>query len=268
MNNIIFGVYDGYPSLKTANGGLYYFMKSLRKYNSECKVVVVCQGYNVNDELRNFANEMNFEIYTDFYLEYEMMFFRFLIYKKYLDERSQIYDKVLCSDMNDVIFQGDPFGIQFEEDIYCALERGLLHDCELNNKWILEFDYFCNHYEGNKFFPGINPNKYVNNHIVCAGTVLGTYSGIKKFLDFYKAAMSHDIMFVDQGILNVYVYNFLDYKQMNHYTKSRILTLHSLSFESLKLDETGQIINDNGEKYSIIHQINRCNLPFMLGLVE
>ena len=38
-------------------------------------------------------------------------------------------------------------------------------------------------------------------------------------------------------------------------------------FEKI-LDDNKNIINENGEKYSIIHQINRCNLPFMLRLVE
>ena len=33
MNNIIFGLYAGYKSLTTTNGGILYFMKSLRKYN-------------------------------------------------------------------------------------------------------------------------------------------------------------------------------------------------------------------------------------------
>jgi hypothetical protein len=267
MNNIIFGVYDGYSSLKTPNGGLYYFMKSLRKYNKECKVVVICQSYNVNDELRNFAGEMNFEIYTEFYLEFQMIFYRFLIYKKYLDDCGQKYDKLLLSDMNDVIFQGDPFEIHFEEEMYCALEQGLVHDCDLNYGWVYEFYAFCNHYEDNRFFPEINPNAYINNYIVCAGTILGTFTGVKKFLEFYKSAMSHNVIFVDQGVLNVYVYNYAESKNMTHYTKSRILTLHAISFESLKLDESGSIVNDNGEKYNIIHQINRCNLPFMLSLV-
>ena len=43
MNNIILGVYDGYNSLKTSKGGIYYFLKSLRKYNSDCKVVIICE---------------------------------------------------------------------------------------------------------------------------------------------------------------------------------------------------------------------------------
>jgi len=70
----------------------------------------------------------------------------------------------------------------------------------------------------------------------------------------------------DQGLLNVYVYNFLSSKKCIKYTEGKILTLDRISFDTLNI-QNNSIVNNNGEKYSIIHQINRCNLPFMLSLV-
>ena len=66
----------------------------------------------------------------------------------------------------------------------------------------------------------------------------------------------------------MYVYNFLNSKKCLEHKESKILTLDRVIFETLNLDSNNNIINNNGEKYSIIHQINRCNLSFMLNLVE
>ena len=73
-----------------------------------------------------------------------------------------------------------------------------------------------------------------------------------------------------QGLLNYYVYNdntFLKSVSIKPFTESKILTLDNVAFESLDKNENQNIVNKNGEKYSIIHQINRCNFNFMLNLV-
>jgi hypothetical protein len=259
MNNIIFGVYNGYNSLKTSNGGIYYFLKSLRKYNSQCKVVIICEQNNIFEDLVTFSNEMNFEIYSNFATKYNMMYYRFELYNDYLKDKNQ-FDKVLLTDINDVIFQEDPFSINFTEELYCALEQSILSDnnnssSNMNMDWIKQ----CRHLAENNF------DNYKHKHIVCAGTILGSYHGIIKYLDFYKNIQNNKIV-NDQGILNVYVYNYLSSKKCLEFQESKILTLDKISFERLNI-KNNSIVNNNGEKYSIIHQINRCNLPFMLNLV-
>ena len=263
MNCIVFGVYNGYTTLKTEKGGLYYFIKSLREYNQNSKVVIVCEKKNVFDDLVHFSKEMNFEIYSEFDLEFSMMSYRFLIYKKYLYESKEKFDKILLADTNDVIFQEDPFCIEFVDELYCALEDSILTDTSnwssnLNMSWIHECDHIYN-----------NMNNYINQNIVCAGTILGTYQGINKYLDFYENVQKKKQV-NDQGVYNIYIHNYLFSKKMLQYKKSKILTLDRISFDSLhvrKKDGKYCIVNEKGEKYSIIHQINRCNLPFMLSLV-
>lgn len=262
MTNIIFGVYSGYNTLKTMSGGIYYFLKSLRKYNNNCKIVIICEKDKLFDELIHFSNQMDFEIYSDFTIQYKIMYYRFEIYRKYLHETNVIFDKILLSDINDVIFQEDPFAIHFTEELYCALEKSVLSDATnssslLNMHWIDE----C------KFLSENNYENYKNKNIVCAGTILGNYRGIIKFLDFYKNVQSIKIV-NDQGLLNVYVYNYLSSKKCFQYKESKILTLDKIDFNKLDFNNNNNIINKNLEKYSIIHQINRCNLPFMLKLVE
>ena len=262
MNNIILGVYNGYKSLKTPKGGIYYFLKSLRKHNPTCKVVIVCEKQNLFDELIEFSKEMDFEIYSDFETKYWMMYYRFEIYNKYLTESNEKYKKVLLSDMNDVIFQEDPFSIDFSEDLYCALEGSIISDMDnhssmLNRRMIGE----CSH------LPENNNDIYNNAYVICAGTILGNYDGILKYLEYY-INVQRQKMVNDQGLLNVYVHNCLSSKKCLEYKYSKILTLDRIVFETLNIDENKNIINNNGEKYSIIHQIDRCNLSFMLSLVE
>ena len=275
MSNIIFGVYNGYTSLQTANGGIYYFMKSLRKYNKDCKVVIICEKQKIFNDLITFSKEMDFEIYSDFVLRYEMMYYRFEIYRNYLLKlqahqhetiEHTLINKVLMSDINDVIFQDDPFSINFSEDMYCALEQNVLSDntnssSTLNMRWINENHHLID-MRNNTYL-----NKYLNQYVVCAGTILCTFAGAMTYLEFYNKSMQRAIV-NDQGLLNVYVYNFLVSKQILEYKKSKILTLDKIDFNTLNIAPDGSIINDLGEKYIIIHQINRCNLPFMLQLVK
>ena len=69
MNNIIFGVFNGYNSLFTKKGGIYYFMKSLRKYNENCKIVIICEKKNIfNDLIR---------VYAQYAFRFQKMAFRF-----------------------------------------------------------------------------------------------------------------------------------------------------------------------------------------------
>ena len=201
---------------------------------------------------------MNFEIYSNFTTKYIMMYYRYELYNDYLKKNT--FNKVLLSDVNDVIFQEDPFSINFTEEMYCALEQSILSDNNngsslLNMRWINE----CNHLSENNY------NNYKDKYIVCAGTILGSYPGIIKYLEFYKYIQQSKIV-NDQGLLNVYVYNCLSSKNCLEFKESKILTLDRVNFETLNI-ENNSIVNNNGEKYSIIHQINRCNLPFMLSLV-
>jgi hypothetical protein len=91
-----------------------------------------------------------------------------------------------------------------------------------------------------------------------------------KYLDFFANIQKQKIV-NDQGLLNYFVYNDNTISKTvnkNLLSNSKILTLDNVSFESLDKDENKYIINKKGEKYSIIHQINRCNFNFMLSLVD
>jgi hypothetical protein len=87
-------------------------------------------------------------------------------------------------------------------------------------------------------------------------------------LEFYDAVQIYTEKVInDQGLLNAYVYTNLCSASLIPWQNSKILTLDNISFNKLKI-VNNSIVNENNEKYAIIHQINRCNLEFMLRLVE
>ena len=276
--NIIFGVYNGYNSLKTPKGGLYYFLTSLRKYNNTCRVVIICETTHIFQELKDFCDAMNCELYTDFNLQNrQMMFYRFAIYQKYLNESKLSFHKILLSDLNDVIFQDDPFIISFSEkqELYIAPEQNILSDRQnsssnLNSFWIRQCD---------SLLSDIDYQLFYNKPVICAGTILGTYQGITSYLKFYLKLQQHcNYTLNDQALLNIYLYQYLLIKlaqdkismtELLNYQNSRILTLDKVDFNTLNLDpNNGEILNKNGEKYIIIHQIDRCHQEYMIGLIK
>jgi hypothetical protein len=266
--NVIFGVYNGYNSLKTDKGGLYYFAKSLRKHNQDCKVIIICEKEKVFAELEEFCDEHNFYIYSNFTIKYDMMFYRFEIYYDIISKWF-IHDinKILFSDLDDVIFQGDPFSINFEEQIYCAAEKNIISDndnmsSKINRYWIDESFIIAEYYTEN----------FENQPVVCAGTILGKYKGILEYLKFFvkiqsKRPLENGVN--DQGLYNIYIYNYInvDFTRILPYNNSQILTLDGIAFDSLNIQDN-KILNEKGELYVILHQINRCNLDFMKSLVD
>lgn len=266
--NVIFGVYSGYNSVKTEKGGIYYFAKSLRKYNKDCKVVVLCERGKVFKELEDFCNDYNLEIYSDFVFQYDLLLHRFEIYHNILSKwADESIDKILLCDLDDIVFQGDPFSIEFEEPLYCAAEQNNFSDehnssSNLNKHWIRLSSSVADYY----------PHNFENRPVVCAGTILGKYDGIVECLKYYLGVQARRFGSQnanDQAIYNIFIYNHtsFSFKKILPYKESQILTLDNVAFESLNVQD-GKIKNNNDELYMILHQINRCNPEFMKSLAE
>lgn len=266
--NVIFGVYSGYSTLTTEKGGILYFAKSLRKYNQDCKVIVLCENGRVFRELAELCEAYNLEIYGNFNFSYDLMLQRYAIYHDILSRWSgERIDKVLLCDLDDVVFQGDPFSIEFSEQIYCAAEQNIFSDPHngssgLNRYWVEKTSAATDRYLGD----------VENKPVVCAGTILGTYAGIMKCLEFYvdlqrRRPGSRDVF--DQAFYNIYINNYTpaDFKKILPHTVSQILTLDNVNFDDLHIQD-GKIRNQVEELYVIVHQINRCNPEFMKSLAD
>jgi len=264
--DLIIGIFCNYGSnLKLQKGGLYYFLKSLRKVNNICKVKILCRQIDIVPELTSFCQLMNVELLPSipYHLQksHEFQIYRYFhIYNMLINDNIK-YDKILISDLVDVIFQENPFSFKIENGLYAAAEQNILSDTSnssslINMHWITQYNNL----------KGLNYENFDNKYVICCGTIIGFYENIIDYLKFYNSV---NLNFNnDQAVINIYIYNFNKHLIPVDYDKSKILTLDKINFDNLKLNEKGQIVNKNNELYSIIHQIDRCNLPYMLNLVE
>lgn len=269
MENIVIGCYDGFNSIKTNKGGLYVFLKSLRNYNKECKIIIICNKNKIYHELIKCCQYFNVELFKFDLNDYDfsnshrlpnpVQHGRYIIFSKILKNYHNI-NKVLLSDANDVIFQGDPFSIYFHTKFYCALEQNLLTDDKnssslVNKNWIMPFY----NYDINK----VN-NLYKNKFVICCGTILGYYNNIMEYLEFFN----NNRHINDQGIFNIYINDFCDSKTLLKYQESEIITLDKINYDLIKKDENNFLLNNNGKKYVIIHQIDRCGLNNLNSMIK
>lgn len=276
--DLVLGIYNGYSSIITSKGGIYFFLKSLRKHNKECKVIIFCETKHLTKDLELLCRQTNVELYTDFDLENVPIFescvqnikydtfvvlnqrYRYVLFNKMIKGLNIPINKILLSDTSDVIFQDDPFDIDTGNQLYCAAEKNILSD-EKNNSSLINMSWIT----GYSTLEGFDINKFNDKPVLCCGTIIGNYKSIVDYLDYYSKINEYSLC-NDQALLNVYVHNFNEGIKIYPYDESRILTLDRIVFDDLLKNEDGKIMNNKGEIYSIIHQIDRCNFPYMLSL--
>jgi len=141
--NIIMGIYDyGNAPIKSYKGGIYAFLKSLRIHNQTCEVVIVCNKKNESKALMNCLKEYN--AYTHNYdpdsIEYNCvpksrefkLYCRFKFISDFLENKN--YDNILLCDMNDIVFQDDPFTIKYDTEYIALVNYIISVETKLENR--------------------------------------------------------------------------------------------------------------------------------------
>jgi hypothetical protein len=289
QKNIVIGFYSGYDSLDTDKGGLRIFVESFRKYNKEDIIIVTLVLPIRCKELVEFCKKNNCIIEnTD--LSDVKTGNRWTSYKNILSSnmyRGYNINKILIMDMNDAMFQGNPFSINIYNKLYCACEKtkyifypndvnfqyNNYNSMQINTNWM----NICSISDNPIIFPPINPKnliennilneteeKIYNKYVICSGTILGNYESIIKLLNW-----GCDMLGPDQGLLNIYVYLINPDECLTiSLFDSEILTMDSVDFiKELKFNNEGKIINNKEQLYSICHQIDRgCHLNYFISL--
>jgi hypothetical protein len=263
-NQLVIGGYSyKNPQLKTNKGGIKIFIETLKKVNKDCCIIVICHINNKSNILEEFLNknEVNIIYHNFIELHYDDRFL--IIYKILLSFKN--FENILISDMNDVMFQNDPFIIE-NDKLYCPCEESNITDnnfCgKINMKWISQFYNLFK----------INTNlyeKYKNKKILCCGTIIGNYNSIIKYLSWYYNILTKKspIRIVGQGLFNIYCYqNEKDVFIINQ-KYGKILTCGNVKYNMIKTNSKGKLLNDNDEEYVIIHQMDRWGIE-KINLLE
>jgi hypothetical protein len=286
--NVVIGFYSGYTSLDTDKGGLRIFVESFRKYNKE-DIIIVSLVLPINcNELVEFCEKNNCIIEStelnDVKTGNRWKSYRDIFTSNKYNGLS--INKILIMDMNDAIFQENPFNINTNGKLYCACEKtsynfypndiykNNLNSMKINVNWM----NMCSNNDQPLITPQIECNNLVefnnlnlteqyiyNKYIICSGTILGEYNNVMNLLNW-----GCNMLGADQGLLNIYVYlinpNDCLVIPLND---SEILTMDSVEFNQLKFNDEGKIVNNNGQIYSICHQIDRgCNLQYFIDLCK
>ena len=273
--NVIIGIYDyGNAPVKSYKGGIYAFLKSLRQHNTECEVVIICDKKNESRGLMNVLKEYNAYTYnydrstitekTGGSREFKL-YCRFKFISDFLEHK--FYDNILLCDMNDIVFQDDPFSIKYDTEIYCSCE---LHHfggpklgkpdrhTKMNVDWMIP--YFKEDYETIR-------EKFLNQYIVCAGTILGTQAGIQKFLDWYIDVQTEFKYTInDQGLYNIYIHLFCESKHLDFYRASKFLPIDHHKLEKYSRDDKGFLLNDKDERFVLIHMYGAFGFGYKEGI--
>ena len=166
--------------------------------------------YNCGVEIINIG----FHNITD---RQDIFFIRYLYYEKFLRERHGQYDRVILTDLYDVIFQADPFFSEFARNkVYFSSEKTPLRE----NSYNVDYIYSCwknlslidpskMHIKTEEF-----EKKMLDGDIINCGVIAGGYGSILKFILYMQNIGNKNTWRShadDQGCLNLFLRgNFFD----------------------------------------------------------
>lgn len=254
MKNLILGLAINYGITEVKN-----FVLSLRKYNHDDDVVLFV-GCNCSVEFKEFLESNNVKTctYETFNCsDTRMNNARFFKYLEFLNDSQ--YNKILITDVRDVIFQGNPFLNLPDDFLYLFKEDPGINigACEYNSFW-MECAYQKN-----------VVNLVQDRNIICAGTIFGTKN---KVLDLL-IRITDDLLLIrksnyqnyqsvnlDQAILNKIAY--LDNINATLKTNGDIVgtigisVTHSNARDIITINNLN-LLSVNGTIPLIVHQYDR-----------
>jgi len=179
---------------------------------------------------------------------------RYALYYDFLLANSGRYRHILLSDVRDVVFQTSPFQRALPADLCLFAE----HDsCTIGTsgataRWL------------QRFFGEKTLRELQDKQVVCAGVVMGTEAGIFQLIERMVDTMVLARSFwalrfgLDQAALNYLVHTGgLPNVQVFECLRGPAVHLALLPADQLKMDDDGQVLNENGSVIPLLHQYDR-----------
>jgi hypothetical protein len=210
-------------------------------------------------ETRKFLEEqrVDHECYWEMnFAPFNFMLARNFSYYQYLSSMANCnhaFDRILLTDVADVVFQGDPFAAAPNGDISVFLEDEVrtLDTCYISGYWVRAAF-------GDHAFDEIRGRR-----ISCAGTVLGTWTGILRYLlvmqlgAFECSASARLLEGIDQAVHNVMFYRKRLAGAVAVENGEHVFTMGIVPKDRIVITEGGNITDRNGRICPIVHQYNR-----------
>lgn len=256
-SNLILSLDDGKSDPRT----MYTFLESIRLLPNTPPTVLIFVADTQRPILLNFKSRFPFVTFIQFDIKDPAIQhfiiperYRFLVWLRYLTSKSksnnvynyQNYDIIFNSDL-DVLVQRDPFDIKFQDGlaVFKEYSQMKIKDCEIHLNWFQEaHDYWG------------DVSSYFAKQRICAGTTMGTSIEYMEYL--YRMV----------EIMNECICN--DQATHIHLVYSNQLGISITQFDTevgpvgtigttpvVKYNEFGEILNDVGQVYRVVHQFKR-----------
>lgn len=161
------------------------------------------------------------------------------------------YDRVLLTDIRDVVFQGDPFARAPDGRVLFFLESDrTIGDCAINGDWMTR-----------AYGPAVT-RELAKQPVSCAGTVMGTPDGLMEYLahmvrDIVAVPPHHRFSGVDQAIHNHILARGLIDGAVAVANCGAVMTVPSTTPTGINLQDSGVITNPDGSISELVHQYDR-----------
>lgn len=176
---------------------------------------------------------------------------RYSLYKDWLLQSGERFDRILITDVRDVIFQSAPMAFDWADGVNVTLEdkRMTIGQCPYMTRWVTG-------HLGKEAHAAI-----AQCPISCSGTTVADHDGM---MDYLGRMLSHMAGFkpgksmagYDQGVHNHLLHNDMLPKVTKFDNRGPILTL-AYKKGVPALGEDGLVLNDAGQPAVIVHQYDR-----------
>lgn len=172
---------------------------------------------------------------------------RYHNYQEFLGRHGYYYDKVMITDLRDVLFQSDPFATPWPADLVFAQERRRLGDCTTNRSWVAQ-----------AYGEAMADNlRYCM--VSCSGTTFGTVHAMQLYLELMiNELASRPIPItsgLDQGVHNYVIRMRPLGNAWCDATDSIVATMAYVPDDAIHIEPRGVFID--GRLVPVIHQWDR-----------
>ncbi|HYV38899.1 MAG TPA: hypothetical protein VE988_24660 [Gemmataceae bacterium] len=233
---------------------IWVFVESLRRhYDGDAAMLVSSRG---PDELYEYLRSRNIRaIYFDcpYWMVVHIQVGRYVRYEEFLRECPTKYDKILLSDVNDVVFQANPFAALPEGDLLFFLEdpRMTITQCPSNRQWV------------HQIYGQEGLTKLFNKRISCSGTTIGVHDSILYYIDHLLTQAKPDILKQitdtkghDQAIHNYLLYTGVLPEIRTVENGEVVYTLYHVPESEIAVTDKGIAVAATGHIPAIVHQYN------------
>jgi len=259
MRNLVIAGYSGYTTIDKVHN----FVESFNSVKLNCDDLIICysgERTEINDYLDNAGCNYQIQQINVQEVSNSAYVHRFAWFSEHIDVKK--YDKVVCADIRDVVFQSNPFTWMYSNQrkdlIVC--DEGFTHKEEAWNQMALMGAFPKESYsmsDKNVFNVGVIAGNPVEVKWICK-EVFKKCATVKHRSHLYKGKYIDVVP--DQVAYSILMATICDQRtaQWCDNTDTWCLTVASVSLSTLSYKGVGgKICNPKGLEYCMVHQYDR-----------